>query len=64
MDANEFDPTKKPDYDYSKKDPIEIANPSLALELWMYRRNRSEYSSEQLARCDRIAFGRVQRTLL
>eukprot|EP00933_Yihiella_yeosuensis_P069456 TRINITY_DN7600_c1_g4_i1.p1 TRINITY_DN7600_c1_g4~~TRINITY_DN7600_c1_g4_i1.p1 ORF type:complete len:230 (-),score=65.28 TRINITY_DN7600_c1_g4_i1:94-735(-) len=55
IDAFAYDPTKKPDADYSKPDPMAVANSGLDMQRMIYRQDRSEYSAEMLQRCDKIA---------
>ncbi|CAE7657680.1 unnamed protein product [Symbiodinium pilosum] len=58
VDAFSYDPTKKPDADYSKPDPLSIANSGLDIQRRIYEQDRSEYSADQLRRCDAIARGK------
>ncbi|CAE7242453.1 unnamed protein product [Symbiodinium necroappetens] len=57
VDAFSYDPTKKPDADYSKPDPLSVANSGLDIQRRIYEHDRSEYNADQLRRCDAIARG-------
>ena len=55
VDAFSFDPTKKASGDYSKPDPVSLANSGLDIQRMIYRHDRSEYTPEQLRRADELA---------
>ncbi|CAK0904205.1 unnamed protein product, partial [Prorocentrum cordatum] len=48
VDANDFDPTKKPDADYSRPDPLAVANSGLDVQRAISMMDRSHYTTEQL----------------
>eukprot|EP00439_Symbiodinium_sp_Y106_P071524 s1098_g12.t2 len=64
VDAFSYDPTKKPDADYSKPDPLSVANSGLDIQRRIYEHDRGEYNADQLRRCDAIARGTRPRTFL